>query len=75
MKRNFLAQAAAAGLAGVVLPSLAAGQTAPPMGGGYTNVIPIPVGDPKTKSISGALFKPEGAVHFQPSLSCPHAPG
>src|SRR5208337_4028972 len=31
------------------------------MGGGYTNVIAIPVDDPDTKAIAGALFKPPGA--------------
>ena len=51
MKRKFLAQIAATALAvGATsdLPSLAAGQTTPPMGGGYKDVIPIPVGDPTT---------------------------
>jgi dienelactone hydrolase len=43
---------------------LAAAQTSPPMGGGYTDVIPIPVNDPATKAIAGALFKPEGAGPF-----------
>ena len=48
----------------VVSPSLGAAETAPPMGGGYTNVIPIPVDDPKTKTIAGALFKPSGSGPF-----------
>jgi dienelactone hydrolase len=47
---------------GVSIP--AAAQTAPPMGGGYTNVIPIPVDDPTTKAIAGALFKPAGKGPF-----------
>jgi hypothetical protein len=68
IKPKFLARVAAialaVGLAAVVLPSLAAAQTVPPMGGGYTNVIPIPVDDPATKAIAGALFKPEGAGPF-----------
>jgi dienelactone hydrolase len=64
MECKFLAQAATTGLAVVVLPSLVAGQEPPPMGGGYTNVIPIPVDDPTTKAIAGALFKPEGAGPF-----------
>src|SRR5271157_461210 len=53
--------AAVAGLAValVVLPSATAAQT-PPMGGGYTNVIAIPVDDPQVKAIAGALFKPTG---------------
>ncbi len=49
----------------VVLPSVSAAQT-PPMGGGYANVIPIPVpdNDPQVKAIAGALFKPEGKGPF-----------
>jgi dienelactone hydrolase len=39
-------------------------QTPPPIGGGYTNAIDIPVNDPATKAISGALFKPTGAGPF-----------
>jgi dienelactone hydrolase len=35
-----------------------------PMGGGYTDVIPIPVNDPAIKAIAGALFKPSGAGAF-----------
>ena len=66
MKRKFVASIAALAPAigvAVLFPSLAAGQ-APPMGGGYTNVIPIPVDDPSTKAIAGALFKPPGAGPF-----------
>jgi dienelactone hydrolase len=64
MKRNYLARFAAFA-AGVVVgfSTFAAAQT-PPMGGGYTNVIPIPVHDPTTKAIAGALFKPTGAGPF-----------
>jgi hypothetical protein len=43
MRCEVLAQAAT-GLAVLVLPSLVAAQTSPPMACGYTNVIPIPVG-------------------------------
>lgn len=51
-------------LGAMVAPhSLQAAET-PPMGGGYTNVIPIPVNDPAVKHIAGALFKPEGAGPF-----------
>jgi dienelactone hydrolase len=75
MKRRFAAQAAAAGLAAVVLPSLAAGQAPPPMGGGYTNVIPIPVDNPTTKAISGALFKPEGVGPFPAVIYMPGCNG
>ena len=38
--------------------------TPPPMSGGYTDVIAIPVSDPKTKAVAGALFKPSGAGPF-----------
>jgi len=68
MKGNFLrvvGRAMALALGAIIfLPSLATGQAAPPMGGGYTNVIPIPVDDPTTKAIAGALFKPAGAGPF-----------
>lgn len=37
---------------------------APPIGGGYTNAIAIPVTDPSVKAIAGALFKPEGSGPF-----------
>ena len=54
MKCKFLAHVAATGLAVVVLPSLAAGQEPPPMGGGYERH-----SDPgersATKAIAGAL--------------------
>ena len=46
----------------VALPSMAT--AAPPIGGGYTNVIAIPVNDPSVKEIAGALFKPQGAGPF-----------
>lgn len=66
MRRDFLMSAAAVGTSAaamIVFPSLSAAQT-PPMGGGYNNVITIPVDDPATKSIAGALFKPAGAGPF-----------
>ncbi len=36
------------------------------MGGGYTNVIaiPVPENDPQVKAIAGALFKPQGGGPF-----------
>ena len=65
MKRKFLvavvAMAFAAGA--MALPSAFAGQ-APIMGGGYNNVVAIPVDDPAAKAISGALFKPDGQGPF-----------
>jgi dienelactone hydrolase len=62
MNRNFLTSVAVSAM--LVLPSSAIAQTAPPIGGGYTNVIPIPVDDATTKNIAGALFKPAGAGPF-----------
>jgi hypothetical protein len=65
-KRRFFAQVAATALAvGATpsLPSLAAAQTSPPMGGGYTDITPITVDDPTTK-LTGALYKPVGAGPF-----------
>jgi dienelactone hydrolase len=67
MKRIFLAQVAATALAvgaTSILPSLAAAQTVWPIGGGWKDVIPIPVEDPKIKAIAGALFKPTGTGPF-----------
>jgi dienelactone hydrolase len=67
MKRNFLTPAAAVALtlsAIVIIPASGTSQTAPPMGGGYTNVIPIPIDDPTIKNIAGAFFKPSGSGPF-----------
>jgi dienelactone hydrolase len=52
---------------------------APRMGGGYTNVISIPVNDPSTKEIAGTLFKPQGvgpfpAVVYMPPCGGPNFP-
>ncbi|MER9138306.1 dienelactone hydrolase family protein [Mesorhizobium sp. M0830] len=52
------------GAAGVMLVRPSWSAAAPPMGGGYTNVIPIPVNDPAVKEIAGALFKPQGTGPF-----------
>jgi dienelactone hydrolase len=67
MKRlvaSFTAAGAFAVTVIVISTSLGAAQPAPAMGGGYTNVITIPVDDPKTKTIAGALFKPSGSGPF-----------
>ena len=65
MQGSFLTSVTAVAVSATLGVSiLAAAQTAPPMGGGYTNVIPIPVDDPNIKAIAGALFKPEGAGPF-----------
>jgi len=66
MKRHLLIVVAALVVAAgnmVALPSSQAAE-APPMGGGYTNVIPITVNDPSVKEIAGALFKPQGVGPF-----------
>jgi dienelactone hydrolase len=65
MKGRFLASITAISIGAMFgVSTLAVAQTVPPMGGGYTNVIPIPVEDPTTKSIAGAFFKPSGAGPF-----------
>ena len=67
MKREFLASVGVVALSTTAIfafPSVSTGQTPPPMGGGYTDVIPIPVNDPATKAIAGALFKPAGTGPF-----------
>jgi dienelactone hydrolase len=66
MKRNLLFSAKALAIAAaatMALPLQSVAQT-PKMGGGYKDVITIPVDDPKTKAIAGALFKPAGAGPF-----------
>ena len=70
MQGNFLASVIAVAVGatlGVSIP--AAAQTAPPMGGGYKDVVPIPVDDPTTKAIAGALFKPRGRGRFLSSFT------
>ena len=63
MGRNLLMSAVAVGTATmVVLLSVSAAQT-PKMGGGK-DVIAIPIDDPQTKAIAGALFTPAGAGPF-----------
>ncbi len=56
--------AIALALGATILPSLALSETAPPIGGGYKDAISIPVDDPATTAIAGALFKParDGAL-------------
>src|SRR3984885_5953783 len=65
MQGNFLTSVTAVAVSATLgISTLASAQTAPPMGGGYTNVIPIPVDDPNIKAIAGALFKPRDAGPF-----------
>ena len=66
MKHHFLITVAGVAITAggmIALPSVSAAQ-APPMSGGYSNVIPIPVDDLSVKAIAGALFKPAGAGPF-----------
>jgi dienelactone hydrolase len=63
MKRQLLITVATAVGAMVSLPSLSAAQ-APPMGGGYADVVSIPVNDPSVPAIAGALLKPTGSGPF-----------
>lgn len=65
------ALALGAGL-GIAIPMA---QAAPKMGGGYTDVIPIPVNDPAVKEIAGALFKPDGAGPFPVMVYIPSCGG
>ncbi len=65
MQGSFLMSVTAVAVSATLgVSTLATAQTAPPIGGGYTNAIPIPVDDPTTKNIAGALFKPTGAGPF-----------
>ena len=50
-------------LATIGLSTLAAAQI-PILGGGYKDAIAIPVDDPATRAIAGALFRPAGAGPF-----------
>ena len=56
-------------LGAIVAPHSVQAAEAPPIGGGYTNVIPIPVNDPSVKEIAGALFRPQGAGPFPAAIS------
>jgi dienelactone hydrolase len=56
--------AVAFSLAVTAFPPSSMGESVPPMGGGYTDVISIPVTDPAIQAIAGALFKPAGAGPF-----------
>jgi len=65
MQGNFSTSVTAVAVSATLgVSTLAAAQTAPPIGGGYKDVIPIPVDDPATQTIAGALFKPPGAGPF-----------
>ena len=67
MKRKFSASVgviALSTMAMLAFSSMSKAETAPPIGGGYTDAISIPVNDPAIKAISGALTKPAGAGPF-----------
>jgi dienelactone hydrolase len=67
MKRQISVSMGVATLSAVAilaLPPVSKGQSPPPIGGGYTNVIAIPVNDPAVKAIGAALFKPAGVGPF-----------
>ena len=65
MQSNFFTSVTAVAVSATLgVSTLAAAQTAPPIGGGYTNAIPIPVDDETTKNIAAVLFKPTGAGPF-----------
>jgi dienelactone hydrolase len=65
MKHKLLISVAAVAVAAgaIIFPAVSAAQT-PKMGGGYKDVIAIPVDGPNVKAIAGALFKPEGVGPF-----------
>lgn len=73
MMDNFLARLCVAALAAVSMAAASASkaQSPPPIGGGYTDAIAIPVNDPAIPAISGALFKPTGAGPFPAVLYMP----
>jgi dienelactone hydrolase len=67
MTRQFAAYIGIAVLSAAAMlafPRASCGQTAPAIGGGYTDVTAIPVNDPAIKAIGAALFKPESAGPF-----------
>jgi dienelactone hydrolase len=77
MKRQLSALVSFAVLSAISLafPPKSRGQTLPPIGGGYTDVIAIPVTDPAIKAIGGALFKPAGAGPFPAIIYMPGCGG
>jgi dienelactone hydrolase len=76
MQGNFLTSVTAVAISATLgVSTIAADKTAPPIGGGYANAIPIPVDDPTTKNIAGALFKPAGAGPFPAVVYIGGCPG
>jgi dienelactone hydrolase len=61
---KFIRFSALGAVAASAFPFELRSETAPPMGGGYTDAIPIPVSDPAIKAIAGALVKPAGSGPF-----------
>lgn len=76
MKARHIALLASLALLGAILaPQVSQAADGPKMGGGYTNVVPIPVVDPAVKEIAGALLKPEGAGPFPTVVYMPPCGG
>jgi len=67
--------AVAFGAGAMDTPHLVQAADLPQMGGGYANVIPIPVEDPAVKEIAGALVKPDGAGPFSAVVYMPPCGG
>lgn len=63
------------GASGAVIALSSMAAAAPPISGGYTNVIAIPVNDPSVKEIAGALFKPQGPGPFPAIVYMPPCGG
>ncbi|MEJ1935737.1 dienelactone hydrolase family protein [Nostoc sp. NIES-2111] len=63
------------GAGGLIVPQVLQAAEAPQMGGGYTNVVAIPVQDPAAKEIAGVLFKPQGAGPFPAIVYMPTCGG
>src|SRR5579864_5263499 len=69
MKRQFSALVSVGVVSAIALlasPPVSRGQTPPPVGGGYTDVIANP---PAIEVIGGALFKPAGTGPFPAVIS------
>jgi dienelactone hydrolase len=77
MKRQLYASIGVATLLAIAVafPSVSRGESPPPIGGGYTEVIAIAVNDPAVKAIGAALFKPAGAGAFPAVVYMPGCGG
>lgn len=75
MKVRLVASLALFSLLGALAAPSSLASDPPKMGGGYTNVIPIPVDDPAVEAIAGALLKPEGPGPFPTVVYMPPCGG